>query len=488
METQTLKPEGIFKQFAEICKIPRPSKHEEKIREFLITFGQKHSLETRVDATGNILIRKPATPGMEDRKTVVLQSHIDMVCEQNNDVQHDFLNDPLETIVEGEWMHAKGTTLGADNGIGVATELALLIDDTVEHGPIECLFTYDEETGLTGASSLEKGFFTGSILLNLDSEDEGQIFIGCAGGQDSVGTWKYSEIEVPTQGFTASKITVKGLQGGHSGGDIHLGRANANKVLNRLISAMQDKLDKNLYLSYINGGNLSNAIPREAQAIIAYPENMKHELRILVNTLAADIQAEFNVSDPNMEVLMESEELPSKAIDHETKSRLILAMHAIHHGVYAMSQDMENLVGTSNNMASIKMTDGQTIRITNSSRSAIMSQKVDMTNTVRAAMMLAGATISHGDGYPGWKPNPKSEILDIARESYLRLYGTEPEVLAIHAGLECGLFLENYPQLDMISFGPTLREVHSPDEKMHIPSVLRFWNHLKDILKHIPAK
>lgn len=485
MKNEDLKPQGVFHYFAEICKVPRPSKKEEKIIAYLQAFGKKHNLETLTDEVGNVLIKKPATPGMENRKTIVLQSHVDMVCEKNNDVQHDFLNDPIETEIDGEWLKAKGTTLGADNGIGVATELAILADDTIAHGPLECLFTIDEETGLTGAFALKEGFMNGDILLNLDSEDEGELFIGCAGGIDTVAQFVYQEVDVPA-GYFCCKVQVKGLKGGHSGGDIHLGRGNANKILNRFLSQTLKKYD--MYLCEIDGGNLRNAIAREAHAVIALPEADKHAVRADLNIFAAEVQAEYNVTDPDLQLLMESEAPRAKAIDKDTTKRLLQAIYAVPHGVYAMSQDIPGLVETSTNMASVKMKPGNIIRIETSQRSSTASSKRDMNTMVRTVFEMAGAEVSSGEGYPGWKPNPHSEILEIATASYKRLFGVDAKVKAIHAGLECGLFLDKYPTLDMISFGPTLQGVHSPDERMLIPTVQKFWDHLLDILKNAPVK
>ena len=485
MKNEDLKPQGVFHYFAEICKVPRPSKKEEKIIAYLQAFGKKHNLETLTDEVGNVLIKKPATPGMENRKTIVLQSHVDMVCEKNNDVQHDFLNDPIETEIDGEWLKAKGTTLGADNGIGVATELAILADDTIAHGPLECLFTIDEETGLTGAFALKEGFMNGDILLNLDSEDEGELFIGCAGGIDTVAQFAYQEVDVPA-GYFCCKVQVKGLKGGHSGGDIHLGRGNANKILNRFLSQTLKKYD--MYLCEIDGGNLRNAIAREAHAVIALPEADKHAVRADLNIFAAEVQAEYNVTDPDLQLLMESEAPRAKAIDKDTTKRLLQAIYAVPHGVYAMSQDIPGLVETSTNMASVKMKPGNIIRIETSQRSSTASSKRDMNTMVRTVFEMAGAEVSSGEGYPGWKPNPHSEILEIATASYKRLFGVDAKVKAIQAGLECGLFLDKYPTLDMISFGPTLQGVHSPDERMLIPTVQKFWDHLLDILKNAPVK
>ncbi len=485
MELSELKPESVFYYFSEICKVPRPSKKEEKIISYLENFAAEQKLEIKKDEVGNILIKKPATPGKENLKTVVLQSHVDMVCEKNNDVEHDFLTDPIETIIDGEWLKAKGTTLGADNGIGVATELAILAANDIEHGPIECLFTIDEETGLTGAFALKEGFMSGDILLNLDSEDEGELFIGCAGGIDSVGEFHYREVPVPT-GYFFFRVDVKGLKGGHSGGDIHLGRGNANKILNRFLSQTAKKYD--MYICEVNGGNLRNAIPREAYAICAVPHDAKEPVRVDLNIFIADIENEFAVSEPDLKLTLQSETPRKMAIDQDTSSRLLKTLYAVPHGVYAMSRDIPGLVETSTNLASIKMIDSKKIKIETSQRSSILSARNDMANTVRAAFELGGARVSFGEGYPGWKPNPHSEILEIAVASYKRLFGVDAKVKAIHAGLECGLFLDKYPGLDMISFGPTLTGVHSPDERMHIPSVEKFWNHLLDVLANVPTK
>ncbi|NDV58381.1 aminoacyl-histidine dipeptidase [Bacteroides sp. 519] len=485
MEKVELKSASVFHYFEEISKVPRPSKKEEKIIAYLKEFGAKHNLETKVDEVGNVLIKKPATLGKENLKTVILQSHVDMVCEKNSDIVHDFNTDPIEIVIDGEWMKANGTTLGADNGIGVATELAILAATDIEHGPIECLFTIDEETGLTGAFALKEGFMTGEILLNLDSEDEGEIFIGCAGGMDSVGEFHYEEVAVPN-GYFGFKVGVLGLKGGHSGGDIHLGRGNANKILNRYLSLIAAKYD--MYLCEINGGNLRNAIPREAYAICAVPYNDKESVRVDLNIFIADIENELGSIEPDLKLTLESEQDYKTAIDKDTTKRLLKTLYALHHGVYAMSNDMPGLVETSTNLASVKMKEDHIIKIETSQRSSILSSRDDMANTVRAALELGGAKVSYGHGYPGWKPNPNSEILKVAEESYKRLFGVDAQVKAIHAGLECGLFLDKYPHLDMISFGPTLRDVHSPDERLEIPTVDKYWRHLLDILVNIPEK
>ena len=484
MEKIELKPASVFHYFAEICKVPRPSKKEEKIIAYLQNFAKEQGLESKTDEAGNILIKKPATPGKENLKTVILQSHIDMVCEKNSDSNHDFLNDPIETYIDGEWLKAKGTTLGADNGIGMAAQLAVLAANDIEHGPIECLFTVDEETGLTGAFALKEGFMDGDILINLDSEDEGELFIGCAGGANTTAEFAYEEIDAP-QDYFFFNVAIKGLTGGHSGDDISKNRANANKLLNRFLSQLAAKYD--LYLCEIDGGNLHNAIPREARALCAVPMKHKEDVRIDMNIYTAEIENEFSVTEPNLRTELGSESPCAKAIDRDTVARLLKSVYAVHHGVYAWSQDMPGLVETSSNLASIKMVDGK-IKIVTSQRSSILSSRKDMSEVVRSAFLLGGAEVTTGDGYPGWKPNPASPILKVAIESYKRLFGVEPKVKAIHAGLECGLFLEKYPHLDMFSTGPTLRGVHSPDERMHIPAVDKFWKHLLDVLVNVPQK
>ena len=484
MENINLNPASVFHYFAEVCKVPRPSKKEEKIIAYLLAFAKQHQLEVKTDKAGNVLIKKPATPGKENLKTVILQSHIDMVCEKNSDVEHDFMNDPIETYIDGDWLKAKGTTLGADNGIGIATQLAVLASDDIEHGPIECLFTVDEETGLTGAFDLEEGFMDGDILINLDSEDEGELFIGCAGGANTTAEFAYQLIDAPQNYFYFS-VTIKGLTGGHSGDDINKNRANANKLLNRFLSQLASKYD--LYLCQIDGGNLHNAIPREAHAICAVPMKHKEDVRIDMNIYTAEIENEFSVTEPNLRTELSSESPCSQAIDREILKNLLKSVYAVHNGVYAWSQDIEGLVETSSNLASIKMVDNK-IKIVTSQRSSILSSRQDMSEMIRSAFELGGAVVTTGDGYPGWKPNPSSPILKVAIESYQRLFGVEPKVKAIHAGLECGLFLEKYPHLDMFSTGPTLRGVHSPDERMLIPTVDKFWKHLLDVLVNVPTK
>ena len=484
MEKKDLRPAVVFHYFDEVCQVPRPSKKEEKIRAYLLDFAKKHNLEAKTDEAGNVLIKKAASAGMDNLKTVILQSHIDMVCEKNKDTEHNFETDPIQTYIDGEWLRAKGTTLGADNGIGVATELAVLASDDIKHGPIECLFTVDEETGLTGAFALKEGFMNGDILLNLDSEDDGELFIGCAGGANTTAIYPFPTEKAP-HGWFFFRVSVKGLTGGHSGDDISKNRANANKLLNRFLVQTMQKYG--MRLADIEGGNLHNAIPREAHALCAVPMEYKEAVRVDLNIFISEIENEYSATEPNLSMDLESEAPVEYVMEQKAMERFLLSIYAVHHGVYAMSQDIPGLVETSSNLASIKVCDG-TIKVVTSQRSSILSSRKDMSQMVSAAFILGGATVTTGEGYPGWKPNPSSEILKIAVESYKRLFGVEPKVKAIHAGLECGLFLQKYPSLDMVSFGPTLRGVHSPDERMLIPTVEKFWNHLLDILAHIPAK
>lgn len=484
MEKKDLQPAVVFHYFEEVCQVPRPSKKEEKIRAYLLEFAKKHGLAAKTDEAGNVLIEKPASAGKENLKTVVLQSHMDMVCEKNKDTEHNFETDPIQTYVDGEWLRAKGTTLGADNGIGIATQLAVLASEDIEHGPIQCLFTVDEETGLTGAFALKEGFMNGDILINLDSEDEGELFIGCAGGAGTTAQFPCPMTAAP-EGYFFFRVAVKGLTGGHSGDDINKNRANANKLLNRFLVQLMEKYD--LRLCEIDGGNLHNAIPREAHAVCAVPMKDKESVRVDLNVYLSEVENEFAVTEPNLVMELESESPCAEVMEQEAMKKFLLSLYAVHNGVYAMSQDIPGLVETSSNLASVKQRDGKIVVVT-SQRSSILSSRKDMSQMVAAAFLLGGAEVTTGDGYPGWKPNPNSEVLQIAVESYKRLFATEPKIKAIHAGLECGLFLEKYPSLDMVSFGPTLRGVHSPDERMLIPTVDKFWRHLLDVLAHIPVK
>ena len=445
MNKSDLKPARVFEQFAKINQIPRPSKHEEKMIEYLKEFGESRGLETKVDETGNVLIRKGATKGYENLETVILQSHMDMVCDKLVDHEIDFLNDPIETYIDGEWMRAKGTTLGADDGIGDAIELAILDSDDIEHGPIECVFTRDEETGLTGAFGMKGDFMNGRYLINLDSEDEGQIFVSCAGGITTEGIFHYTKEKAP-EGYFFLKIALKGLVGGHSGDDINKKRANA-----------------------INNAD-------------------KENVRADWNVFATEAADEFHVTDTTMEFLMESTE-PTEVMDDKTAKNLIRCLQAMHNGILTMCQDEEIawLVETSSNVASVETQDGQ-VKVVASQRSNVMSNLRNMAASIKAVFELAGAEVNQGDGYPAWKMNANSELTKITVEAYKKLFNKDPKVLGIHAGLECGLFSEKYPHMDMVSFGPTLRGVHSPDERLLIPTVQMVWDHLLEILKNIPAK
>lgn len=482
MSIKTLQPERLWKEFDAICQIPRPSKKEEKIIAYLQEFGKKHNLETRTDKAGNVLICKPATPGYENKPTVILQSHMDMVCEKNADTVHDFDKDPIQPYIDGEWVKAKGTTLGADNGIGVATELAILASNDLKHPALECLFTVDEETGLTGAFAIDPKLLTGSVLLNLDSEDDGEFFIGCAGGIDTTVTFKYKEEKMP-EGLFYFTVSVTGLKGGHSGGDIHMNRGNANKILNRFMWQVAKATD--LKVSSIMGGNLRNAIAREAKAVCAVPMNFKHDLIVMLNTFAAEIEGEFAVSDAGVKVTLDSCDRPETMIDADTAHRLIYSIYACPHGVLRMSDDMPGLVETSTNLASVKMIEDSKILITTSQRSSTESSKRDAAYMVESVFVLAGAEATHGDGYPGWKPNPKSPIANALAATYENLFGSKAKIIAIHAGLECGLFLEKYPNLDMVSVGPTMRGVHSPDERLHIGDTMKFWQLITHVLENL---
>lgn len=478
----SLSPQPLWDYFEDICQVPRPSKKEEKIIRFLLDFAQKNGLEAQKDEIGNILIRKPASPGREKDPTVILQSHVDMVCEKNSETIHNFETDAIKPFIDDGWVKAEGTTLGSDDGIGVAAQMAILTATDLSHGPIECLFTVDEETGLSGAFALQSGFLSGSTLLNLDSEDEGELFIGCAGGIDTVGTLSYTPESVPAASF-AVKLEVKGLLGGHSGDDINKNRGNANKILNRFLMDADKAFD--MRLAEFNGGNLRNAIAREAYAVVVVPHSQKEDLIIEWNVFSSEMEFEYERSEPKLRLQHQSVNLPSFVIDGDTKSRLLKLIAACPHGVLEMSTRMPGMVETSTNLASVKFTDDNKITLTTSQRSEIEGRKYMAAGMVEAVMKLAGADVVHSDGYPGWTPNPDSAVAQVAVESYKRLFGSAPAVKSIHAGLECGLFLEKYPQLDMVSFGPTIRGAHSPDERISIETVDKFWKLLIDILENI---
>lgn len=477
-----LKPACVFEQFAKINAIPRPSKHEEKMIAYLKEFGESRGLETKVDETGNVLIRKGATPGYENHPTVILQSHMDMVCEKLPERDIDFFNDPIETYIDGEWMRAKGTTLGADDGIGIAMELALLDSSDIEHGPIECVFTRDEETGLTGAEGMKSGFMTGDMLVNLDSEDEGQIFVSCAGGKRTQAIFR-PQYETDVNGMFYMKIGVKALTGGHSGDDINKKRANAVKLLVRFLYSQMEK--GSVRLGKLAAGGLHNAIPRDGEISFAVPFAKKEEVRADFNVYVSEVEDEYHVTEPTINFYMESEEA-GKLMNEADSRRIIYALQGVDNGVLSMCQDkeIEWLVETSSNLASVKTQNDGSVVVTTSQRSNVMSALDNMCNTVRSTFQLAGAEVDTGEGYPAWKLNPNSRLTKVVVETYNKLFDKDPLVIGIHAGLECGLFAERYPNLDMVSMGPTLRGVHSPDERLLIPTVDMVWRHLLEILKN----
>ena len=482
MNKTDLKPEAVFRQFAMINQIPRPSKKEQKMIAYLKEWGESHKLKTDVDETGNVIIRKGATPGYEGRKTVILQSHMDMVCDKLVDVDFDFEKDAIETYIDGDWMRARGTTLGADDGMGVAMELALLEADDIEHGPIECVFTRDEETQLTGATNMKAGFMTGELLINLDSENEGVIFVSCAGGRTTTATFSFTREEAPEDYFFLEG-RLKGLQGGHSGDDIDKKRANAIKILSRFLYKEMEKTD--IRLVELNSGKMHNAIPRDGRFTIGVPKDKKEEVKADWNIFAAQVAEEYHVTDTTMQFDMESAER-QQVVAKSTSERLIRALQAVDNGVFAICQDeaLGGMVETSSNVASV-VTGEKEITVTASQRSNVMSALENQCNTVKALFELAGADVSRNDGYPAWKMNPNSHLTKVVTETYKKLFGKEPVVRGIHAGLECGLFSERYPKMDMVSLGPTLKAVHTPDESVYIPSVAMVWDHLKEILKNI---
>ena len=474
----------VFAFFLEICRIPRESGHEALIIAYLQEFAKKRGLPHATDAAGNVVISKPASPGMEARPLVVLQSHVDMVCEKNADCNHDFAKDPIPVYEEEGWLKARGTTLGADDGIGVAAQLALLDNKNLIHGPVECLFTVAEETGLDGARALKPPFITGKILLNLDSEDEGEIFIGCAGGIDTTARFSYTPVPRPASQSLAYKFMLSGGTGGHSGDEIHKGLANANQLLARFLWQAQQSLD--FGIAFIQGGNKRNAIAREAWAVCSIAPEQETAWKALVQQTAAEYAIEYAHTDPELQFqALPEAALPSEIIDAGCSQRLISALYSCPHGVMAMSKAIPGLVETSSNLASIRMEEGNSIRIGTSQRSSLNSARFHAARRIEALFALAGAQVSHESEYPGWAPNPASPILQVAVASYRRLFQTEPAVKAIHAGLECGIFLDAFPDLDMISFGPTLRGVHAPGEKLEIASVQKFWDLLLDIVAHV---
>ena len=483
MNKSDLKPASVFEQFAKINEIPRPSKREEKMIEYLKNWGESHQLETKVDETGNVLIRKPATKGYENHKTVILQSHMDMVCDKLVDVDFDFDKDAIQTYIDGDWLKAKGTTLGADDGIGCAIELAILEANDIEHGPLECVFTRDEETGLSGAEGMKAGFMTGDYLINLDSEDEGEMFVSCAGGRNTQAKFTFKREEAAAGSFFL-RAQLKGLTGGHSGDDINKKRANAIKLLGRFLFQTMNRYE-GVRLAEFHSGKLHNAIPRDGMFVIAVPHDVKENVKADWNVFAAQVEDEFHVTDTQMVWTMESTEAQT-VIEAQVARNFVWALQAVDNGIYAICQDPElnGMVETSSNIAAIHSAETE-ITILSSQRSNVMSNLDNMCATIVATFQLAGAEAHSSDGYPAWKMRAESKLRDTVVETYKELFGKEPVVRGIHAGLECGLFSERYPNIDMISFGPTLRDVHTPDERLYIPTVQMVWDHLLLVLKRI---
>ena len=480
-----LNPAPLWNFFEEICNIPRLSKNEGKIRHYLLEFAKKNNLESKEDDAGNILIIRPPYPGMENRKTIVLQSHMDMVGEKNADYPHNWATDPIIPVVKDGWVAARGTTLGADDGIGIATQMAILRDQNLKAGMIECLFTVDEESGMTGAINLKADFFTGRTLINLDSEDEGILFIGCAGGMDTVGTMNYKPVPVGN-GACAVKIAVTGLHGGHSGDEIHKGYGNSVKIMNRLLWNSSNKFE--ISVSNFDGGNLRNAIPREAFSTIVFDKSKNEAIKSWITDFYSTISEEFGDIEKDFKITVKETDLPLFVMDRENQNKFLNALTCLPHGVISWSQEMEDLVETSTNLASAKFSKNNTIKIITTQRSSIESAKFDASARVESCLRLAGAEVVHSDGYPGWKPNLTSEILQISHKSYTDLFGKEPMVRAIHAGLECGLVYEKIKGVDMISFGPTIRGAHTPEEMIEIKTVQMLWDLLTDVVINMPEK
>ena len=481
-ELRIIEPICLWNKFADLNAVPRPSKKEERIIEFIKAFGNSLGLETFEDQIRNVIIRKPATPGMENRKSIVLQSHLDMVHQKNNDTVFDFDVQGIEMFVDNDWIKAKGTTLGADNGIGVATIMAILESDTIPHPAIEALFTIDEETGMTGALNLKAGILKGSILLNLDTEQDDEIDIGCAGGIVVTAVGNYQLEELPAD-YSAWRISVKGLNGGHSGMDIHKGLGNANKIMNRLLYKGFELFG--LAVSEINGGSLRNAIPRESESIIILPKNKINDFNTAFEQLIKDIKFELKTTEPTLQIGLQEAPLPNLIMNSVSQIQLINAIYSVSNGVYRMSADIDNLVETSNNLARVIVKDGK-IFIACLTRSSIESSKMDLAQALEANFKMANLQVSFSGSYPGWTPNVSSPILKVLTSVYEQLYQKKPKVVACHAGLECGILGKNYPNMDMISFGPTILGAHSPDERVSISSVQKYWRFVLEILKAIP--
>lgn len=484
-EISALQPKEVWAFFEQILAIPRISKQEKKIVAYLEAFAQEKGLNYQVDQVGNVLISKAASPGMENRKGMILQSHLDMVGEKHAEVNHDFSRDPILPVLEDAWVKASGTTLGADDGIGIAAAMAILASDTISHGPLECLFTADEESGMTGALGLKPGFLKGSILLNLDSEDEGEIFIGCAGGIDTVANLKLKR-KRSGRNKVALKVTVGGLRGGHSGDEIHLGLGNSIKILNRFLWNANRRFK--MGLASIEGGKARNAIPREAEAVIVLPEKELQLIQVYFNSFTEIVAGEHAKLEPGFTMNIEKVECPDSILRKKQQKKLFNTLYAVPHGVIAMSQEIPGLVETSTNLAAIRRSSNDQLEIVTSQRSSVESAKRDISDRMNSLFSLLGGSVKHSDGYPGWKPNLDSEVLKISEEVYERLFATKAEVKAIHAGLECGLFLQKYPDLDMISFGPTIKGAHTPEERIKVDTVDKFWQFLLEMLEKSPEQ
>ncbi|WP_347839914.1 aminoacyl-histidine dipeptidase [uncultured Draconibacterium sp.] len=484
-EIKNIQPTEVWGIFDQMLQIPRPSNHEDAIQAWAVKFGKDLGLETIHDEAGNVIIKKPATPGMENRKTVVLQGHLDMVPQKNSDKEHDFTKDSIEAFIDGDWVTAKGTTLGADNGIGSSAAMAVLASKTIKHGPVEVLLTATEETGMDGANGLKAGLLDADILINTDSEDEGELYVGCAGGEDANITFTYTEEEVPV-GFTALKLSVTGLKGGHSGMDIILGRGNSIKAFFRILNAAEGL---GVRLASIDGGSLRNAIPREAFGVVLVEEAKAADFVALVDEVADEIKAELAATEPDMAITVEETEMPETLIDAKTQKNITAAVVACPNGVIRMSDSMPGLVETSTNLAIFKSDVGtKTIEGACLMRSSVDTAKTELASRLKAVFELAGGTVTFSGAYPGWKPNMESPILKTMQGVYNNRWGKVPKIMAIHAGLECGILAQNYPHWDMISFGPTIRFPHSPDEKVNVETVAKFWEFLVLTLESIPEK
>ncbi|MCM4153173.1 aminoacyl-histidine dipeptidase [Arenibacter sp. N53] len=483
-EIRNLEPSNIWNKFADLNAVPRPSKHEERVIEFMMEFGKALGLATTKDAVGNVIVKKPATMGMEDRKTVILQSHLDMVHQKNAETDFDFGSQGIEMYVDGDWVRAKGTTLGADNGLGVATIMAILESTEIPHPRLEALFTIDEETGMTGAKGLKGGLLEGDILLNLDTEDDDEIDIGCAGGMDITATGNYVAETLP-EGSIGYKIAVKGLSGGHSGMDIHKGLGNANKIMNALLLKGQEHV--NLRVSEINGGGLRNAIPRESTALVVINTSESDKFNAMFQDWAQGLKRDFATIEPNLNIVATPSKTSESLMEAQGQQTLLRAIKNAHNGVYAMSEAMDNLVETSNNVARVEVSNGA-IKIACLTRSSIESGKKELAKNLQLNFEKAGYEVTLSGDYPGWDPNPDSDVLKLLQSKYVELFKEQPKVVACHAGLECGILGQNYPDVDMISFGPTIKGAHSPDERASISSLQKFWKFTLKILEEIPKK